>query len=116
MAQGTWETAISSEAERPHNLVKYYTPGELISKWADITVSDTDWNPIEVVEQAAIAPSNPQDQGVAYELELQEGRKRHYSIGCADPVQGDIIVARFYLPDTPDIRDNTVWLTAKANP
>jgi hypothetical protein len=94
------------------NLVKYFGFETSASGWEDIVRCDARWENCQTIENAARLLSNQRKGAVAYVLELNAGGWLNYIVEYADPVRADVIVAHFYLPDTPDIEAEWVGIVA----
>jgi formylglycine-generating enzyme required for sulfatase activity len=83
----------------------------LAEGWEQFDVWSESWEYVETVRDAALLPSSPTEHGIAYRLKLEAGRWRYYIVEYSDPVKADVITARFYLTNVPDVEDNTVWIS-----
>jgi len=97
---------------QPSNLVKYFDFETSAAGWETLVKWDEKFGNPQPILSAATPPPRQVERGVAYALQLSQGVWLDYTIQYESPVQADVIVAQFYLPDTPDIEANWVGIAA----
>jgi hypothetical protein len=111
---GTWITAPSSPSSTSPvvgNLVKQWDMETSAEGWEDIIRLDAGWGNPQTTKRAAI-PASDGERGVGYDLRLDAGGWLNYVIQYLDPVQADVVVAHFYLPNAQDVEANWVGIQA----
>ncbi len=106
-----WTQATSGQLPGAGNLVKQFDLDTAITGWKDVIQLDAGWNNGQTFKNAAI-PASAGESGLGYDLRLNAGSWLNHVIRYPEPVQADVIVARFYLPDSRDLDQN--WLGLQA--
>jgi hypothetical protein len=93
------------------NLVKQLDMRASLDDWNTLLRFNRVWGDRVALKNAAILPSQ-EERGLGYDLSL-DTNWLNYVIRYSQPIQGNVITAQVYLPDTQDIEANWVGIQAK---